>query len=400
MVTKPIERALELRRTLISEDKSRVTVVDFTDTLQGKDTSRVIDLMPNTTTGAYPFRTKINIKDIDPAAAEVYGKDFFDITKASDREIEEHLRAQEFDFPIWFKHNPNFQMKRVMDYNSPFIFQVAGCNFHDGSAKGGCWYCFVDDASNDGLPGKNKTTLSVEETVDSMLHARQKIGQFYKTLGKDVNLSVLRASGGEPTIVLDWILNLWREIERRGCDFVGQLDSNLSTASVVERFEQEGVFEKDTLYKLAKYPVKVLTALKGISQENLESNVQSTATLAMQEHSLRKFLSAGFDIYPQMYNPNPNQLEKYLENIDSVIEKLSLRIHIGPLKVYGPTKLRLTLEAQSKGIDTQELIKKKTEEWDANYKKSCEILDNYLRKTYGVGYKQTTRSDISLKLKK
>ena len=96
----PIKRALELRETLISND-GRVLVVDFSDTLQGKDTSKVIDLIPNTTTGDYVFRTKFSIKALDPIAAEKYGVEFFDIREKTDSEIEKFLRKQEFDFPLW-----------------------------------------------------------------------------------------------------------------------------------------------------------------------------------------------------------------------------------------------------------------------------------------------------------
>jgi len=392
----PVQRAEELRRTLLEQ---RIYVVDFSGTLQGKDTSRVIDLMPNIKTGEYVFRTKVNVKAIDPMAANEYKNEFFDVAQKTDAEIEGFIRKQEFDFPLWFKHNSDFSMKRVCDYNTPFILQTGGCNFHDGSSTGGCWYCFVDDKSNDGVRGKGKASLSATETIDSMLNAREKIKETYAKLNREVNIRTLRTSGGEPTIVLDWILGLWREVERRGLNFVGQLDSNLSTGAVVDDFESRGIYEPHILEKLAKYPIKVLTALKGSDEENLQANVQSTTTMAAQEYSLRKFLKAGFDIYPQLYNPNPATLEIFLEDMDAKVENLSLRIHIGPLKLYGPNKQRLDFEAKARGIEPQVFIAQKKKEWDENYAKSCEVIDTYLRKTYGVGYKDVTRSDVQLKIK-
>ena len=398
MKTNPIQRALELRDTLVEADK--VLVADFSGTLQGKDTSKVIDLMPIVGTEYFPFRTKVNVKELDPLASETYGADFFNVLGKTDEEIESFVRRQEFDFPLWFKNEKQFRMGQIQFYNSPFILQIAGCNFHDGSSSGGCWYCFVDDKSNDGRPGNGKVQLGIGETIDSMLSAREKIREQYRAVGHDMDLRVLRVSGGEPTIALDWILNLWREIDRRGLDFVGQLDSNLSTASVVEHFEKIGIFEANTLEKLAQYPVKVLTALKGADEENLQSNVQSETTLADQEQSLKKFVNAGFEIFPQLYNPNPATLRAYLERIDSVIENLALRIHIGPLKVYGPTSCRLSLEARRLGVEEEEFIKKQKELWDSNYRRSCEVLDKYLRDKYGVGYKETTRADVRVKVNK
>ena len=396
-ITDPIERAIELRKTL--KRNNEILVVDFSDTLQGKDTSRVIDLMPNISSGEYVFRTKVNVKSIDPLASKVYDKDYFDIATHSEKEIEKFVNKQEFDFPIWFKHLPNFSMKKIADYNCPFTLQVAGCNFHDGSSSGGCWYCFVDDKSNNGLVENGKTYLSVNDTINSMISARRKINQEYKKLNQDINIKVMRTSGGEPTLVLDWILDLWREIDNRGLDFVGQIDSNLSTGPIVDLFQKQGIYEPHILEKLAEHPIKFLTALKGCEQNNLQSNVQSATTMETQKYSLKKILAAGFDIYPQMYNPNPKNLEKFLQEMDSKIENISMRIHLGPLSVYGPTKVRLAIEASNLKINPEEHLKNKLQEWHSNYTQGCEVMDNYLKRIYGVGYKQITRSDVPLKIK-
>lgn len=394
----PVKRALELRKTLKSE-KDKVLVVDFSDTLQGKDTSRVIELMPSTETGKYVFRTKVNIKEIDPIASKVYNTSFFDVRDKTDEEIEAYIKQQEFDFPLWFKHTKGFKHSNVLDYNPPFILQVAGCNFNDGTPFGGCWYCFVDNKSNDGQKTKGKALLGLEDTIDSMLSAKEKISKEYQSQGFNLDMKVLRVSGGEPTVVLDWVLDLWRAVARRGLDLVGQIDSNLSTGRLVDSFEKAGIYEKNTLEKLAEHPVKVLTALKGVDMENLQSNIQATATLSEQKYSLKRFLEAGFDIYPQMYNPNPKTLESYLAQMDSFVENLSLRIHIGPLKIYGPTKERLELAAKKKNLNPEEYIRNTKELWEQNYKQSCEVMDSYLRKAHGVGYKELNRSDVPLKIR-
>jgi|GEM_PF-981901 len=398
MKVNAIDRALELRKTLMKDGK--VLVADFSGTLQGKDTSKVIDLMPNIFTEEYVFRAKFNIKDIDPKAAEEYKVPFQDISKMTDSQVEEIIKRAEFDFPLWFKHNKGFEVKRALDYNTPFILQVGGCNFHDGTETGGCWYCFVDNKSNDGKIGKGKAWLGANETIDSMLSAIKKINEVYKKYGVDMNIKVLRTSGGEPTITLDYVLALWGEIGKRGLDFVGQIDSNLSTGSVVKRFEKEGIYEKNILEKLAKYPIKFLTAIKGTDEENLRSNVQSDTTMKEQLYSIKRIFKAGFDIYPQVYNPNPDSLWSYMEKMDRHIENFSLRAHIGPLKIYGPTTQRLTCEALRLGRVPEEFIAEKKQEWENNYNAGCEIMDLYLQENYGVGYKDTVRSDVELKLLK
>lgn len=395
--TDPIKRALELRETLVkdSDNGKKLLVVDFTDTLQGKDTSKVIDLMPSSN-GNYIIRTKYNIKEIDPIAMGVYNKEFFDVRNKTDAEIENFAKRAEFDFPLWFKYDKGFRFSEICNYNSPEVIQVAGCDFHDGSERGGCWYCFVDDKSNDGVPGSGKTYLGIDDMIESSVKARQKVKKIYSEIGKDMEPKVIRVSGGEPTIALDWIYEMWKQIGKQNIDFVGQIDSNLSTGRVVDRFEKEGIYEDNIMKKLAKYPVKVLTAIKGIDDRNLQKNVQSTATLDDQIYSLKRFLEAGFDIYPQMYNPEPKKLKKYLKMMDDQIDNFSMKIHIGPLKIYSPTEKRLLAEQRYCG--KPDLIKVKKELWDKNYKKGVEIIDSYLNETYGIGYKDTSRPDVKLKI--
>jgi uncharacterized Fe-S cluster-containing radical SAM superfamily protein len=393
----PIKRALELRKTIILDDK--VLVVDFTNTLEGKDTSIVLDLMPIVGKKIYPFRTKANVKELDEFACKVYGGEFFNIKEKSKKEIESFIKNKEFDFPLWYKNDKGFDIKEVTHYNWPFIMQFGACNFHDSTETGGCWYCFVDNKSNNGIPNAEKVYLGVDETLDSIIDAKKNIKELYKKIDQDMDFKVVRTSGGEPTIALDWILRLWRNIEKRNLHVFGQIDSNLSTAMVVDKFENEGIYEKNILKKLAQYPIKVLTALKGCDEQNLQSNVQSTARLEEQKYSILKFIMAGFEIFPQMYNPNPETLEGYLKEMDNLIENFSLRIHIGPLKIYSPTKQRLTLEAKRLGKNPEEFISENKRAWDENYEKSSDVINDYLIKKYNVGYKELIRSDVKLKIK-
>ncbi len=404
----PIKRALVLRGTLFKD--GAVLLADFTGTLQGKDTSKVIDTQPLIGTSYNPFRAKVNVKDLDPIAAEAYSKRLLDIRRMDDAAIEEHVKRQEFDFPLWFKHHPDFSMGKITHFNMPFILQVAGCNFHDGSERGGCWYCFVDDKSNDGRPGEGKAYAVPGQVIDSMEMARGKVKKIYAEFkggefaDYPMDLRVLRVSGGEPTITLDWVLEVWREIELKGLDFVGQIDSNLSTAQVVDSFEREGIYEDSTLEKLASFRagglsrIKVLTALKGTDNENLASNVQSNATIEDQLYSITKFLRAGLDIYPQMYNPNPRSLTEYLHAMDGKIRDFSLRVHVGPLKMYGPNEYRLRVEARRLHVDEDRFVDFHGKLWDLTYEYGCSVVDNYLRDAHGVGYKDAVRSDVGLKL--
>jgi uncharacterized Fe-S cluster-containing radical SAM superfamily protein len=425
MKTDPIKRALDLRKTLVrkTEQGKELLVVDFTDTLQGKDTSKVVDLMPNPQ-GNYIIRSKYFVKSIDPLAYGQYDREFFDVGSKSEKEIYDFIKRQEFDFPTWFKHEEGFSPRRVCDYNSPLVLQVAGCNFHDGSETGGCLYCFVDDASNDGCFSPGKIYIDIQDTVSAMKEAQERIGGIYEERGYDIVPKAIRMSGGEPTIALDWITDFWKEIKRQNLDFVGEMDCNLSTGRVVDHFEREGVFEEGLLEELARVqPLKIKAAIKGTDDRNMQENVQSKTTMNDQLYSLKKLIDAGFDVYPQMYNPNPLTLEDYLRRMDEEIENFSLRVHIGPLKVYGPTRQRLAYHARKMSenlpkytrlgiigpelleviegrivVDTDKYIQMVQDRWDANYKNGVKIIDNYLQREYEVGYKDTLRADVSLRM--
>ncbi|MFA6594000.1 MAG: radical SAM protein [Candidatus Buchananbacteria bacterium] len=388
-VSSPLERAQALHQTIVTPG-GRLLVADFSTTLQGKDTSKVIELMPNQD-GRKLFRFKFNAKEVDPLAAGAYGKKFVDTSRLSPGEIEECLKQQEFDFALWFKHIAGYELSRALDYNAPFILQVAGCNFHSGACDGGCLYCFVDNELNDGQRETGKKWLvDVDDVIDSFLMARDKVREIYKKqTGVDLNIKVLRVSGGEPTIALDWIIKLWRRIEERGEDIVGQVDTNLSTPHL---------WPIDYYRHLAVFPVKVLAAIKGTDNANLRDNVQANATISDQVFCLRTLVEAGLDIFPQMYNPNPDTLVKWLNMIERNIENFALRVHIGPLKPYGPTLARLKAKALREGKDPEKFSAQKIKEWETHYQKCCGILDGYLRGRYGVGYRQTVRSDVKLSI--
>ena len=342
--------------------------------------------------GNYVFRIKINSKRIDPLAAAAYFKEHRPIEQMSDKEIEEFINHEEFDFPLWFKHEPGFNVRRANDYNGPIILQVGGCNFN-------CVFCFVDDKSKDGKKCPGKVFTSVEDAIAGFISAKQEIIDFYASKGCIIDPKVVRISGGEPSFILPWIVDLWKEIDKRGLDFVGQVDTNLST--VISLPSSQKYWSK-----LARYPVKVLAGIKGVTTENITENInvpgddgckEEVLTIEEQALALKKLVALGLDVYPQVYNPDPEKLWDWLCDMDAEIENFSLRVHIGPLNAdYGVTKARLTKEAVGLGIDPVEYIAYKKKEWDRRYQDSVKVIGQYLLDNYGLLYRETTRSDVKL----
>jgi hypothetical protein len=394
----PVKRAIELRPLV--KQGNKILVVDYSHTLQGVDAGWILDLMPNVRTGEFVFRSKVNVKEIDPFGASVRHP-FVDVRNLTDSEIEDIVKRSEFDSPIWPKHSKGFEMKRIMDYNPPFTTQLAACTYHDGTRTGGCWYCYNDSKSNDGIFGKGKTWLTVEDTLESALAAREMLAKKYKEKGFDVRIRNIRYSGGEGTLALDWFLDLCRLSDKMRLDFLFSFDTNFSTGPVIDLWERERVYEKNILEKLAEFDVKVLGAFKGVCEEDLQANVQSAATMEAQTYSTTKILKSGLDTYFQIYNPYVPSLRPFMEILDDEFPGILLKTHVGKIKtIFGPTQERLTYKAQSLGRKPEEFIPEEQGVFDHNLHDAEAIMDDLCHERYSVGYRDVPRPDVKVKVLK
>lgn len=378
------KRGYILRKKLIKENN--ILVVDFTGTLEGKDSSKIYDLFPNVNTGDYIFRTKVDVKEVDPQWRAQRNLEPFDFS--DEKEIIRCLN-KEFDMPVWFLRGANKPLSNIADYNLNFIYQVKGCNFHDGSKYGGCKFCYVDNISNNGSL-KGGTYISVEDIIDSFVSARSKF---------KVGLNRLRTSGGEPTLILDHILELMEKLAERGLDTQLQSDTNLSTGKLIEKFEENGIYQKNILERLAEFPVKILAGGKGSDTNNIMENIQADSDLETQTYSLKKLIKAGLDVYLFLYNPNPETLKDYMLTLDRGIENIIPRTHIGLIKIYSPTAERLKFLAEKENKDPAEFIEAYKNKLEENYKRSVGVMENLMMERYGVGYKEILRPDVELKIR-
>jgi len=380
----PFVRGKVLRRKLI--DGKNVLCVDFAGSLQAEDIEKRTDLIADADTGAFSYRAKINIKEIDDNERKKKGLSPFDFSDYSN--IMQALN-NDFDFPLWFIRRAGEDISNIIKWNLPFLYQVKGCNFHDGSPGGGCRYCFVDNELNN--PDKqNSSYLSAQNVVNTFESARDKL-----------NLHHIRISGGEPTIVLDHILDVLKEMDKRGLSHEGvQFDCNLSTGRLIEHFIDKDVFEKHILEKIAEYDPKVLVAFKGTDDKNIQYNTQTKLTLDDQIYTLNLLSDAGLDCYPSLYNPNRFTLDYFAEKLlDTFEESILNKIHLYPLSVYGPTKKRLEHIAFNNQIDPEKYISICRERWNHNYIVGVEEWSKIVKKRTGIKYKEIERPGIEIKVK-
>ena len=363
----PVKRGIELRKTLIRRD-GKVLCVNFKHTVQKNDFTK--GYFKDIATKTFPYRSKVNVKEFDSELRRQKGLAPFNFKDS--KAVLAALKS-EFDFPHWFLHKAGDKLENILPYDMPLMYQIKGCNYHNGDEVGGCVYCFVDNKSNSG-DRTDGVYLGVKNIVDTLKIMYEKRGT-----------RVIRTSGGEPTLVLDHLLQLYRYMRKRGINpILAQFDTNLSTGRLIEKFEKAGIYEKHILEKIAEFDPKVLVAFKGTSDASIKQNVQADCDVETQIYSLRKLVKAGIDVYPYIYNPDPNTLESFVDKLMENFENILLRLQIMPLKLYTPTKQRISLLAKEKGIEPEKLLADYQTEWKSNHEKSLELLDKKYQECAGV----------------
>lgn len=327
------------------------------------------------------FRTKIDVKDWrDKQDYRRDDKDF----DWNNKEAIMNAMASNFDMPSWaYYHLENKQEldKGLNKYCEPFIYQLKGCNIH-------CPYCFVDDFNKNGKFDNGARFFSIPEIVDEFGKEREKrvkegLNHIYR----------IRASGGEPTLVPEQWLSMLQEIEKRnlGDKIHFQSDTNLTTGYFLDELEEKGEIEKNIFEKIGQYRnFGLLCSFKGTDVENFVKNTRANPQYFYSlPHSFEKFVKAGIDAYPFLYNPNPKTLENFLEELARTFgENVYLKTWVLPLKMYEPIRARLGEKASAY-----------ESEWKSNFLKSEEKMRELLQKKFGIEYKKQLRVGIQLKVR-
>ncbi len=282
-----------------------------------------------------------------------------------------------FDFNWWPMPalGTDDEKKNPEHWNDVFIYQLKACNI-------ACPFCFVDRYNNDGYQGHGARFFSVDEIVDAFVKVREEKAK----LG--ININVLRASGGEPSLVPEQWLGLLREVEKRGLsrEVYVQSDTNLLTAPALSYWIEKGELDRNILSEIAQYPnFGLLSCFKGTDPDNFSENTGCAPShFAEPFISFGLFLQSGIKIYPHLINPNPQTLEGFMDVLaKSYGEEMWAMAHLFSIGPYGPVKDRF------KGNLAQ-----KAAEWADNQKRSEELLDKNLRQRFGVGYKEASRPEL------
>ncbi|MEM5853540.1 MAG: radical SAM protein [Candidatus Aenigmatarchaeota archaeon] len=297
-----------------------------------------------------------------------------------DKEMIMNSMADRFDMPSWALYRLEGRAELCEDlkkYNKVFIYQMKGCNFH-------CPYCYVDDYNKDGIQDANSRFLSIEEIIQAFLRNR------------DNMLNRIRPSGGEPSLVPEQWLYLLEKLEdyELSKEVHVQSDTNLSTGHFMDDMEKRGEIDRNLLKDVAGYRnFSLLTSFKGTDPENFLENTRSKKEFFEEQfYSFSKYLEAGIDVYPFLYNPNPNSLESFMDRFEKEFGKeICKKVWIFRIKIYDVTGKRLKNEAKAMSLDPEAYVKRYEEEWEKNFVESEKIMERIMKERFGVNYKKVLR---------
>jgi organic radical activating enzyme len=360
-IEKWVQRCNILSKKVVREEdgERKYLMANFSKTLQKKDIE-----VHTSTMGNDFYRTKDNLK-VDANNPKALAKAVKD----------------QFDISDWASKKLNLSLG---DCNLAFMPQLKSCNIW-------CPWCFVDDVSKNGEKG-NGEFFSIPEIVDAFQKVRKEEGK---------PLHVIRLSGGEPTLAPWQWIELLEELEKRGLEkeIYFQGETNLTTGSFIEDLQRNGRLDKDFFQKVAKYNnFGVLCSFKGTDTEsNLRTmGIKNKSYSFLEEErwkTFRAMVSAGIDVYPFVYDPNPKTLESFLiKGMEEYGSDFVSKTWILPLKLYGPEKERLA----KRKINPVEYQR----ELDENFARSVEIMQELVPELAGHEYKEIPRTGIELKVQK
>ncbi|MBU0470515.1 MAG: 4Fe-4S cluster-binding domain-containing protein [Nanoarchaeota archaeon] len=353
----PTKSALQRRKQVYQDGK--ILVSSFVGSVQQQD----LDKTKGNIKGAVEdyFRVKSNIK---PEPWQKY-------KESGDPKL------LMFDFNWWPipTLGTDDAKREPENWNNQFIYQLKGCNI-------ACKFCFVDRYNNNGKLSHGAKYFKVSELVDNFLRVRE------EKASEGIRINVLRASGGEPSLVLEQWLQMLQHVEKRDLsdEVYVMSDTNLTTGSALESWMKNKEIDPGILKEIACYDnFGLLSCFKGTDSKNFVENTGcSPSYFPEQVASYLMFAEAGIRIYPHVINPDSDTFEGFMNSLEANLgEDIWKMMHIFTIGPYGPVAKRYgdQLEAQ-------------VAEWQKNYARGEEILDRNLKNRFGVGYKESSRPEV------
>jgi hypothetical protein len=217
---------------------------------------------------------------------------------------------------------------------------------------------------------------------------------------------MIRPSGGVPTLAIEQWNEMLSEIKKRGLEkeVYVQGDTNLTTGHFIDYLEDRGEIEDNYLEKISKFSnFGILCSFKGtdtgsflkaigMTHRNGSPNMEYSFLEKERDYTFAKLVKAGSDVYPFIYDSNPETITEFMENgARKFGPGFYLKTRLFKLKLYGPEKERFAKIGKNPEEEQKRL--------DDNFKKSYDILSNLVQTKLGVPYGAIPRTGIKLEVK-
>lgn len=316
----PIKLANELRPRMVDLENKKVLLAVLAGTEQQRD-------LTESRFWEGVFRSKI-------------------YTKAEDMELDP-FRGEPACIAAEKLTVPGERIVTPRECNAAFLGQINGCNLN-------CWYCYVDRVANSADPQYGKFFSAEEYLIQFLIESRKN----QNAVNSDYRLNILRISGGEVFIVPEIIFWMVEAVERFKLEdhLYVWVDCNLVTGDFYWKYLTEGQRERIRNFK----NLGVCVCHKGFDRRTFYETTGAAPKFFDEQIKLhRRLIDEGLDVYSYLYpvTSSTRDLRKRLAIfMDRLRQEVSvyapLRMATPPIKVYGPTKKRLTPERE-KALENQ-----------------------------------------------
>lgn len=216
------------------------------------------------------------------------------------------------------------------------IFQNAACNLR-------CWYCFVPFNLLNADP-KHSAWLSPAEIIDLYLNDKNRP-------------QMIDLSGGEPSIVPEWIPWMMRELRYRKLEDKVYLwsDDNLTNDYFWKYLSSEDIEMVCTYRNYGK-----VCCFKGFDPESFSFNTAANPELFERQFDLMKrHVVLGIDVYAYVTLTSPldegiqDKIISFVDKLQRIDYYLPLRTIPLEIKVYSPLESRFKLSEKEPALENQ-----------------------------------------------
>lgn len=216
------------------------------------------------------------------------------------------------------------------------IFQNAACNLR-------CWYCFVPFNLLNADP-KHSAWLSPAEIIDMYLDQKNRP-------------HMIDLSGGEPSIVPEWIPWMMRELRYRKLEDKVYLwsDDNLTNDYFWKYLSSEDIEIVRTYRNYGK-----VCCFKGFDSKSFSFNTAANPELFERQFELMKrYVALGIDVYAYVTLTTPldegirGKIISFVDKLQQIDYHLPLRTIPLEIKIYSPLESRFKLSEKEPALKNQ-----------------------------------------------